>query len=487
MYESTNLYFYFSPTNNKKEASENAGDGKTKKINGRTYAFDSEGIMLSGWDVYEQTNLFRDADGNKQATYFSGEDDGHQVKKGWVYAVPTETIDKKAHDDDEEKYMYFNNSGIIVTDQFKKINGKYYAFSDKGIMKTGLVLWRTNPGTNQAKYITTIDLDWANGSDLAKGGYMVTDQGQYIQVDASGLVVRQVGNSSVRVNTDKIKIHYFGEDGARKTGLNNVEFADDTYTINTVGSSGDKGTGSFSKKYYALGILLKASPDIRYGIYQRSTPSMLSAQANDYLTDLENGNYYVLNTGGSLQSGSNTAKKDADGNYWMIDKTSKTLRGIYTQNIKVTGASFTTKKIPNTVFSNNGTYTTSTLIRLLGQDNELFINNCVLANSALYQYDTNGTEKEIWKASTANNDTEVQFTSDSIDCGWFQSESGDSASKWIPFGMKDNSGRTCTFNHTACQNLPEVDYTVDPTNDHFVNCYWQNLNNWESGNPNQHE
>ena len=484
MCKSTNLYFYFSPTNNKKEVGDD-NSPKTKKINGRTYAFDGEGIMLSGWDVYEQTTLFTDADGNKQATYFSGEDDGHQVKKGWVYAVPNDSIDSAAHRDDEEKYMYFNNSGIIVTDQFKKINGKYYVFNGTGIMKTGLVLWCNggSQGGASTQYVDTLDLDWANGSDLVKGGFLVTAQGEYIKVNTDGLVIKTQKNTNASVDQDKIKIHYFGDDGARKTGLNNVEFADDTYTINTVGSSGDKGTGSFSKKYYMLGVLLKASPDIRYGIYQRATESMLKGQkdinVDGYKGEVDAGNYYVLNTGGSLQSGSNTAKKDADGNYWMIDKTTKELMGIYSQNVKVGDSSFTTRKIINDGrFTNNTNYSTSQIISRLGSNNDLFIDEyaTVIGES---RWTTSNLDRVMWKAST-NSNGEVQFTSDgNITGGWFQSESGDSASKWIPFGMKDDSGNTATFNHVACDNITRAKaYEVTPTNDFFVNCYYEKLNSW---------
>ena len=82
--------------------------------------------MLSGWDVYEEGQLL-----NNKVTYFSGEDDGHQVKKGWVYAVPSESVDKKSYDDNEEKYMYFGSDGDIKKSDIAKINGKYYCFNSE--------------------------------------------------------------------------------------------------------------------------------------------------------------------------------------------------------------------------------------------------------------------------------------------------------------------------------------------------------------------
>ena len=343
--------------------------------------------MISGWDEYES----RDA-GTTGVVYFSGQDDGHQVKKGWVYTVPSYLIDEKAYNDDEEKYMYFNNSGDIVADQFKKINGKYYVFNASGIMKTGVVIWCDGgKGGTTTKYVDTLDLDWATGEELSKMGRLnlgKDDNGnpKYIYVDTDGIVRggrtdrKSTDNyNDVRPN-DKLKLHLFGDDGARKTGMNTVEFSDDSFTLNTVGNSGDKGTGVFSKKYYSLGILLKASSDIRYGIYQTATLSMLSKQDDNWYTDLVaanplDGSYLVLTTSGSKQKGNKTAKKDADGNYWMISNTDSILKGIYSVGIKEDNSlsNFRTKTVTRRgIFTDGDTYSTGEVARYYS---ELFVSD----------------------------------------------------------------------------------------------------------------
>ncbi len=348
----TNLYFYFNPSNNKLVSNE------TKKINGRTYAFDSNGVMLSGWDVYEDDNLL-----GSKVVYFSGEDDGHQVKNGWVYDVPAEGVSKSANEDNEEKYMYFGSDGVIKSGDVVKVNGKWYVFDNEGIMKTGIVILN-NSGTVSAKtkFFNTIDTDYAKGSDVAKKGIIQygadsTTAGYYIVLDPDGTVrADSPAATGVVLGTDKMKLHYFGDDGARKTGINSVEFNDDVYALNT-SNGGDRGSGEYKKKYYSLGIALKADSDLKYGVYAVGNHAKLIAQSADTtntagetvsgwvarlalneqvagITDQEQG-YYVLTTSGSLQKGSNNAKKDGNGNYWLIRPTSNRLEGIYTANTKM--------------------------------------------------------------------------------------------------------------------------------------------------------
>ena len=494
----TNLYFYFNTSNNKKY------NNQTKKINGRTYAFNEEGIMMSGWDVYEHP-AEADVDVNTNAIYFSGEDDGHQVKKGWVYAVPSALVDADAHSDDEEKYMYFNNSGSIVADQFKKINGKYYVFNRTGIMKDGIVVWcpsGTSAGTppngqTTSKFITTLDLDWANGEDIAKRGLLRYDSGshEYIKLNVDGSVAANFWNpnnenydsnteSAAAVNVgDFVKLHYFGSDGARKTGLNNIEFADDTYTLNTVGSSGDKGTGVFSKKYYSFGILLKASGDIRYGIYQTATSSMLKAQENSYARHLvagidgSQGYYVVLTTSGAKQKGNNTAKKDSDGNYWMIDKATSGLKGIYTVGIKDSNSlsNFKTKSFTGgTSLVDGQVYTAAEIVENIPEavgylfsadwDKEAIAQGTVT--------ETSNARKKFTLHKVANSQVGEYYFTYTGQGPCFQNDYGEGSNKWIPFGMLDNSLNTCTFKHTTITADEAHAYDVKPNNDYFLNCYW---------------
>ena len=493
----TNLYFYFNTNNNKKYG--NTDDGAVyKTINGRKYAFNEEGVMYSGWDVMEA--LAGDGDGQissiaNRITYFSGQDDGHQVKKGWVYTVPAETINSDNYNDDEEKYMYFSASGDSVRDDFKKINGKFYAFSQQGIMKTGIVIWCPEGGANAItdtdtgdshnyKFVGTIDTDWAEGAMLTKQGILQTDSYEFIFVDPTGKVLstldRDGAHSYVSLDDgQEIKLHLFGDDGARKTGSNNVEFSDDVYTINT-NSGGDKGSGVYGKKYYTLGVLLKASSDIRYGIYTQATASNVSGaeftgpfvdqssgnnDKTNFYQNIVDGHYVVLTASGALQKGNNTAKKDADGNYWLINKNGNLLQGIWTHNVN------NDKSISNfmtrTVRTAHGAYTN----QQRASWSDITSNLLGVADAG-----TTGLEEIIWTAYVTPHNTydEVYFKARTTYRGpAYQSDIRDGSNKWIPMGILDNSNKTITLNLTTVPATSAAfDYFVTPNDDYFVNCTW---------------
>lgn len=503
--EYAQLYFYFNPTNNRKFGMDNEGGTEyvTKKINGRTYAFNNEGVMTSGWDVYNERDDFGF---DENIIYFSKDDDGHQVKKGWVYAVPAQHLDGDAYQDDEEKYMYFASSGDIVKDQFKKINGKFYAFNRTGIMKTGIVIWCADGETQDTygyKYIDKIDLDWAEGADIAKKGRLRfgdDSTNKYIQVDVEGRVINahnDSGKVKAGADGDYVKLHYFGDDGSRRTGANNIEFADDTYTLQTT-ASGDKGSGIFSKKYYSLGILLKASPDIRYGIYNAASPTNLgqdpnqvtglplgaqyNKQTNDfsyYYNNLINGNYTVLTTGGARQKGNRSAKKDADGNYWVLDADSGALRGIWTVNIKqqntLRGGNFSTRSIRDSVAADAG-IDTSTWV-----SGTTTATPSTLAALGLYVSGSNNAiENTVWTYHHSTTNATMWFTKRTDYYGPVYQSDYDDKQKWIPLGMTDNSKKTVVFDVAtygiggAQENPNAMAYFVKPTNDYFLNCYWTN-------------
>jgi glucan-binding YG repeat protein len=327
------MYFYFNPTNNKKigNANDNENVGHvssvanggieytTKKINGRTYAFSIPyGIMLIEWEGYNGST--ESIASHNNAWYFSAQDDGHRAQKGWVLAVPAEDIDEKDYKDDEEDWFYFSNNGDIVKDQIKKINGKYYAFNESGEMKKGLIVF------SDGHYKKKFDMDNTRGAELAKAGvWRNGDNEQKTLAWDDAQMITWEGRPAA--------IHYFGSDGARKTGANNIEFADDEFTFASNNSGNFEGTKS--KKYYSMGIQLKASPDIRYGLMV-ATDSLARTAVN-----YKDNQFYVLNTSGTKVKGSNSAKKDADGNYWLISKSTDKLIGVYTVQTRVyQGATF---------------------------------------------------------------------------------------------------------------------------------------------------
>ena len=495
------LYFYFNTSNNKKYGY----DGNTtKKINGRTYAFTNEGVMLSGWDPFNERDNFESL--KDKTVYFSGEDDGHQVKKGWVYAVPAESIDTKKYEDDEEVYMYFQSSGDITKNTMKKINGKFYVFNNAGVMKTGVVIWSQGGivgDSNHYHYVDKLDMDYAEGADVAKKGILQTDSDTFIKVNKDGKVINMQGYSegsdaggmygAYTNGTEYVKLHYFGEDGARRTGTNTIEFSDDNWTFQS-NSNGNKESGSFNKKYYSLGILCKANADIRYGIFSLASPSSadfrgpLKAQSsngrevNHWNMNLTTGDYEVLSTSGARVKGNNNAKKDADGNYWLIDKGTNRLKGIWSVN--VSGDRNVGTFITRTVNLREwGSHTTKDGGDETNPYDWIFGYDTLVANGLAVEYaETAYMDSLSWKVY--NYDSETDNVSFQLTTNYsgpaFQSDYRDGSNKWIPLGILDNAGKTVSFDSWFVDLMEGITdgsgahhgYDVTPNDDYFLNCYW---------------
>ncbi len=111
----------------------------TKKINGKTYLFDSDGKMQYGWQ-YEGTEMY----------YYGDENDGARTENQWLWLEKSGCLDDDETEDqdvypgcsdasgemcDEEGWYWFQSSGKMYKDSAKKkINGRYYMFNDHGQM-----------------------------------------------------------------------------------------------------------------------------------------------------------------------------------------------------------------------------------------------------------------------------------------------------------------------------------------------------------------
>ena len=489
----TTLYFYFNPNNGKKTASNAEDQIATKNINGKTYAFNDEGIMLSGWDAWENYNT----SWNKPR-YLSGEDDGHLVKKGWVYAVPGALIDSKAHDEDEEKYMYFSSNGDMYRNVVKKINGKYYIFNGKGIMQTGLIV--RAEGSEGPYFYKKVDLDESTGEYATKRGIFKYDNNgtpEEFTMSWDGAIE----------GGDKAKLHLFGSDGARRVGANQIEFSDNTYTFVSK-NSGNYISGITKKKYYSLGFLCSADPDIKYGLFVINNdpvngPQPLSQVDGDFNETCNNvvtgaGTGYmgfdVLGTSGSKVKGAKTAKKDADSNYWLIDDKTSFLVGIYTVPVKK--ASGISIKVTSYFDQAKGTYTTmnATDIEALNVfdtnytdrgtfgDNEV-VKESYTGSAEMDQFADYFTVTKAVFASVSTNkkDAGYKYTTLTLtgDGYFYQSDYNGSSNKWIPVGIKDQSGSTAhVFDYAPIKDdlsISNQTYSVVPDNAYFLNCYFRDV------------
>ncbi len=341
------LWLYFQPSNCKKlTASENSDADalKTKKINGKTYAFTHAGLMFEGWRQESSTSYAL------QYKYYNGSAGGHLVKKGWIYDVPTENQNYDDQDDSEERYFYADGSGKTVVGQTKKINNKYYIFDRSGIMKTGLLIT-----TAANKYINKVKLDETDGKRFIAHDMFVPDEKDYVvprdNIDSAtfdGTTYYYAYDpdwSTVQGSGVGNRVFYFNDDGARVNGTVTLEFADNDYVFVSSNSGGYMGSKNNGSRYYANGLALRANPDIRYGIVMKQSRETVvnkyktgDTWANDgvdevTLADVVGVGVVVTTTGSKVKK--NAIKKDGNDNYWVIQ--AGLFRGVYNVQMKRSG------------------------------------------------------------------------------------------------------------------------------------------------------
>lgn len=111
--------------------------GDSKKINGKTYYFNDDGKMQSGWYAKDDDVL-----------YLGGEDDGARKDNQWQKlerpgsgdednegANALNCTDDSTDPCDDEGWYWFSSGGKLMKDaDKKKVNGRYYYFNEHGQM-----------------------------------------------------------------------------------------------------------------------------------------------------------------------------------------------------------------------------------------------------------------------------------------------------------------------------------------------------------------
>ena len=146
--EPEHYWYYFQANGKAYKRSDSASTDviSAKVINGKKYAFDTEGKMLYGWvsDGERQT----DDDAWKTCKYYFGDEDDGAMSVGWrlISITDDEAEDiqpgDEFWDEDQDRWFYFQssgkkkaadeNKGEVYTD--KSINGKKYGFDQYGRM-----------------------------------------------------------------------------------------------------------------------------------------------------------------------------------------------------------------------------------------------------------------------------------------------------------------------------------------------------------------
>lgn len=135
------FHYYYMQANGKAYKAGDSGKTKFKTIDGKRYAFDTDGKMLYGWVNGDSERLTDDdawnANEADEDIYYLGNWDDGSMKTGWqkltVYDAETE--------EDEEYWFWFKSNGKKYTAEAgsdvklnKTINGKKYGFDERGVM-----------------------------------------------------------------------------------------------------------------------------------------------------------------------------------------------------------------------------------------------------------------------------------------------------------------------------------------------------------------
>lgn len=121
------------------QASGKRVEGKKMAINGETYYFDSDGVMLTGW-VQGEDGSWENADNDDvdgHATYYCNED-GARVSSSWVYTYAP-GLDEYEAEEEEQNWYYILSGGRPAVGRQNSIKGHTYFFGTDGAMLSGWV------------------------------------------------------------------------------------------------------------------------------------------------------------------------------------------------------------------------------------------------------------------------------------------------------------------------------------------------------------
>ncbi len=387
-------WFYFN-NKGKKVVSD------TKKINGKTYLFDSDGKMQFGWQ-YDSVN--------DDMYYYGDENDGARVESQWLWLEKSGNLSDEDIDDgqnkgqcddstsdpcDDEGWYWFQSSGKAYHGTGKKkINGRFYMFNEHGQMlyewintkettATGSTTDFILDGSDSRPNATASDMIYANeveDGSRAAGWYEIdgaedlgndNDTDWYFfkkgEAKKAGAEDAQTDSTGTTQYRKKIKINgkyfCFDQDGKMQTGLQRIAghtyYFDDNGYMKTGKTTADDDnddtfTFYFSTKNNDTG---KGYDGIKDG-YLYADGQRLEAD-DDYAVYKYNNLLYVVNKTGKIQK-STSKKYELDGGEGYVTVTkSGTVNKYFVDDEKTTTATtFPTDVIRTGGFDANGQSTT---------------------------------------------------------------------------------------------------------------------------------
>ena len=215
------LWYYFGDNGKAYKADSNDKKKKTcpDSTGSRTYFFDSEGHMISGWVEYEGD------------TYYCGTENEGWAYTGWQYLEPDDDLNSDDYDDQE--WFNFKSSGKARVSATWYSKGRYYTFDENGVMTSDWYDLDVATNTNGVATGTNGGENAYTSEDGSKGtGWVYTENAEesdsywYYLVsftDANGTVRNlpfnsQSGDSYWRAKVIKSKTYIFNEKGEMQDG-----------------------------------------------------------------------------------------------------------------------------------------------------------------------------------------------------------------------------------------------------------------------------
>jgi len=249
--EPVNHWYYFGSNGKAYKSSATSSSTSFKIINGKKYAFDSEGKMLYGWIGDDGERKTGDEAWQDGIYYCGDENDGAQTV-GWSFIdiVDANFEDVKDaytspnvfDDENQTRWFYFKSSGKKMTDENgKTINGKKYGFDEYGRMNAEWVIYDASPAT-ASQGTPSYTENWRyygspeDGARVTKGWFKVVpdyylnkgdyedDSDAWYYSDKDGKLVAS------EIKTINGKKYAFNGKGKMQSGLKFIKFVGDSTT-----------------------------------------------------------------------------------------------------------------------------------------------------------------------------------------------------------------------------------------------------------------
>ena len=272
------MWFYFGADSKKYRSREGEAPFR-RDIDGQTYGFDENGVMVDWWNkVATVSDAVRsNPTSDVRVRYYNGYDGGPTLKNRWLWMYPSENLDANENRDLESSWWRTDSKGRAYRNKILKVGGREYAFDGIGRMKTGFVLF-----DGRHEFVAQYDVDaW--------------DAAHFINGDIYGI--------------EKADLYLFSpdemNDGSMQAGKEiTVELADGPRTFAFAPSGRAYGSRNYlqkkDNKFYINGLRLDAPEDAGYGIVIQNIGTLGTPQYRFFVVD-KNGKIVsgrrVLNTG----------------------------------------------------------------------------------------------------------------------------------------------------------------------------------------------